>query len=365
MKKRNILFLCLIVIVAIALRVWNLDTSTINNDAFNLNIPNDFFAFFFTNATGIIHSFYLKIYSILNLDKILPYASILLDAISIITLYFLGQEFNDKKNAELTGLISSGFGAISVFLISTAKNNSLYSLVFLLASLVILFAFKILNTQNKKYFIPLSIFSIMLFFTFNLSVFFIIFSFLAIISFYAKKKKTLSSNITTFFGILLLFSPIIPFVLNVVNTPDYLNQYALSFNFEHIIIYLTNMFSPKLSLTNIFEFSNVGFWIFVIIPSIIGFTLAVIGTANKKTTSYCVITLFISTFLSMLIMCICAKEALLSKYLITVYPILIVAFANGIPSLKSKTLKIILPTIFATITLFYIIANNLISTKLF
>ena len=75
-------------------------------------------------------------------------------------------------------------------------------------------------------------------------------------SFPRQKKKDIFAHILSFVGFILIISPVIPFVLNVINVPDYLMQYSLPFNYEHVIVYLTNMFSPKLTLNTSFDFSS-------------------------------------------------------------------------------------------------------------
>ncbi len=365
MEKKNVLFLALIVFFGIIFRIWNMPYIPTEQMNFEFIGADSIFEILFENALAPFYPIISNLFSLPYLNTIYPYLSVVFDAVSIIVLYFAGKEFNDKKNENLTGLLSSGFGAISVFLIHLAKNHSMYSLVFMLSAFIILYSVKIINTQNKKYFIPILIFDVVLILTFNLSIFFVVFNLLAIASFYAKKRKTFEACAATFTGLIFLLSPIVPFILRAVNAPDYIAQYSLPFDFSHVFIYLTNMYSPKLNGIDEFELTNFGFWVFVIATSVIGIFLSVKGLLYKRNTTYWAITLFISTFLSMLITCICAKEVLLSKYLITIYPILIVTTANGVPSLKSKTLKIVLPTIFATITIFYIIVNNLVSTNLF
>lgn len=364
MEKKNILYLFLIVLFGVIFRIWNMTPLSVNQDI-ALNLNGSFFHVLFSNGIAPFYPLITKLFSIPYLNVINPYLSILFDISSIIVLYYAGCEFNDKKNEILTGLLSAGFSCISVFLIHLAKNNSIYSLVFLLSSIIILYSLKVINTQNKKYLVPIFVSDILLILTFNLGVFFVIFNILAIMSFYAKKRKNFEAYFITFFGLFLLISPLIPFVLNIIDVPDYIAQYSLPFHSKDILVYLTNMFSPKLSLGEYLDFSNLGFWIFVILTSVLGLFLSIKGVLHKRNSCYFMISLFISTFLSMLIICICLNKTLLSEYLITIYPILIVTFANGTPSLKSKTLKIVPVTIFATITIFYIIAKHFISANLF
>ena len=228
-----------------------------------------------------------------------------------------------------------------------------------------MFSFKVLNTQNKKYYIPITVFSILLLFTFNLSIFFILLNYVALFSFYTRKKKSAFTAFLVFLGVLVLCLPTVPFILNAINVPDYLKNYSIPFNINHVIMYFINSFSPKLSVGSFFDFSNIGFWLFVLIPSLIGFVFAIKGAfLNRVVSLYCA-SLFVSVFLSMLILCICENKVFLSKYLITVYPMLMALASGGISSLKDKTPRVIVPTIYATFTLFYIVVRNFFPTNLF
>ena len=69
------------------------------------------------------------------------------------------------------------------------------------------------------------------------------------------------------------------------------------------------------------------------------------------------LTVFAATFLTVLAASLFGKIIFLTKYLIELYPILILLVAVGWSTMKLRGLKISLATIFAVLTLFYIVVS--------
>jgi hypothetical protein len=105
---------------------------------------------------------------------------------------------------------------------------------------------RFLNYKIRADLIFILISSLLLILTYNLAVFFVIFNLITVFILNAEKKKSFLTLFLCAFGLIILFLPILPFILNMFQIPDFLNNFVLSFNPGQVVAYFTNIFSPKL-----------------------------------------------------------------------------------------------------------------------
>ncbi len=362
------IFLILILLAGILLRIWNLDLARVYLEGnFNFVPSSNFFAILFDNAYAPIHFLYLKLLSLPYINVLLPYSSVICSVLGVLIVYCAGFEYAPKNNKENAALIAAGFCAISMFLIYFAKIPDAISLAFLFSALVLLFSLRFLNNKIRADFACLIVSSILLILTYNLALFFVIFNLITVFILSAKKKKSFLNLILCVLGFIILILPAIPFALNMFQTPYFLDRFVFSFNPGQVIEYFTNIFSPKLGANEALSIENFGALVFVSVPSLICISLVLVNlfSQKQKSNTYYILGVCLSTFFSMLILCILSNAAFMSKYLITIFPLFAVCLSSGLFNLKSKALRIVLATLYGTITIFYIISMNLSNVQLF
>ncbi len=362
------IFLILILVAAALLRVWNLELASVHfGGNFDFVPSNSFFAALFDNAYAPLYFLYTKFLSLPYINVLLPYASVICSILGVLVMYFAGFEYAPKNNKENAALTTAGFLAISMFLIYFASKQSAISLAFLFSALVLLFSLRFLNNKTRADFAFLICASVLLVLTYNLALFFVIFNLITVYMLSAKKKKSFLTLILCILGFVILILPVIPFALNMFQTPYFLDRFVLSFNSGQIIAYFTNIFSPKLDMEGVLNIKNFGALVFVTVPTLICTCLVLINLfyQKQKSNTYYILSVFLSTFFSMVILCLLSGAGFMSKYLITLLPLFAVSLSSGLFHLKSKALRIALMTLYSTITIFYIISVNLSDVRLF
>ncbi len=101
--------------------------------------------------------------------------SVFTGLLSVITVYFIGRDFFDKKKYPVTGLLMAFILAISPFFVSYSIESRSYSLIAFEGVLVIYFSLKYITSKyEKKYLLWLILFSLLLFFTHYLQAVFLV-----------------------------------------------------------------------------------------------------------------------------------------------------------------------------------------------
>ena len=376
MNKNHTLYLILIVLLGLLLRLWNIDKPEgMWNDEYltwsiaNLKFPQDFFKGVANNCHAPLHYFYLKGWMAIfkDSDVSLRVSSLVPGVISIFTMYLCAKEYLVKKHGELCALAAAFITAISGFLIYFSQEVRIYSLTFLIASMVLFYSLKVFNNPSNKNCWMLTLFSLLLIFEHTIGFVFVLFNVCALIAFMQRKKKenNLFNNII---AIVILSLPLVPFLFNLFAHPRYFSQWWAPFSWSKLLFYFTDLFSPVLKnisnappsfLNEIFSNAalNFGFIIFALVPTVICIAFIVKAFENGRRVNYYLLTLFAATFLTVLVAALFGKIIFLTKYLIELYPILILLVAVGWSTMKLKGLKISLATIFSVLTLFYIVVS--------
>lgn len=119
-----------------------------------------------------------------NSDLMLRLTSVLPGVLSIFSMYFVGKEFKDEK----LGILCASLTAISSFLIYFSQEVRFYGLLFLFASLSLLFTLKLIKKQNLLNIVFYVISNLLIIFTHTIGFVFVFLN-LIFVSFWLKKSQ--------------------------------------------------------------------------------------------------------------------------------------------------------------------------------
>ena len=232
------------------------------------------------------------------------------------------------------------------------------------------------NAPCKKYAGWITFFSILLILEHTIGFVFVLFNTFALIAFRQRqKKKKEGDKFMPVVAGLVLCLPLIPFLFRMFAKPTYFSQWWSPFNWSKICFFFTDLFSPVLkNITstpiNFYnqiihnDVINIGFVLFAVIPAVIALWLIVKSNLESKRVNKYLLSVFLATFLTILITAIAGKIIFLTKYLTELYPILILMMAIGWAELNSQNQRIMLATVYIFMSLFFIIISHLTSIHL-
>ncbi len=385
--KNNKFILTLILLLGFGLRFWDMNNPTgLWHDEYTsftikmFDYPFNFFHALKTNCYAPLHYFYFKLWANIfrNSDFILNLSTLIPNLSGCLVLYYAGKNYQTKESSTKIGLFCALIGAISSLLIYFCQEVRIYSLTFLLTTLVLLFSVKSYEFPSKKHYCYLTLFSVLLILEHTISVIYIIFNTFALIAFkqkHKKKNKEEDNFLIPILSGLILCLPLIPFLFRMFAHPTYISQWWSPFDWSKIFFYFTDIFSPVLRNITVSPTSfhnqiiinnniNAGFIIFALICAGIMVGLIIrAATESKRIDKYLLCTC-LSTFLTLLITAIIGKMDFITKYYIELYPALILLSAIGWAKLNSSNTRIMLLTIYVFLTLFYIVVTQISSIKL-
>jgi hypothetical protein len=229
---------------------------------------------------------------------------------------------------------------------------------------------------SKKHTWWLTFLSILLILEHTIGFVFVVFNVFGLIAFRQKQKKNKDQDLfMPLVSGFILCLPLVPFLFRIFAHPTYFSQWWAPFSWSKICFYFTDLFSPVLkNITNspsnfynqiICDNSiNIGFVMFALIPSVICLTLIIKSNIDSKRINKYLLSVFIATFLTILMASIAGKVIFLTKYLTELYPILILMCAIGWAQLYSRDTRITLATIFVFMSLCYIVVSHTSAVKL-
>ena len=251
-------------------------------------------------------------------DIILRLTSVIPSLLAIPVMYLVGKEYSKR-----TGLFCAGVTATLPFLIFYAQEVRFYSLVFLLSSLVLLFAIGTIKSNNYKNLLFYGIFSILLVFTHHLGLIYLFF-----ISLYIYYKKGIKlKEFTIALAIILLI--ILPFGFRIISQiPS--SQWWGSFSHTNIMFLFSDFFSPILTnhinAPKIFYYNEeILFGLLITIPTLIALVGIITGSIKNK--GFGLITVLVIIVMS--ILACTGKVMFITKYMTEILPILILLFVLG------------------------------------
>ena len=233
------------------------------------------------------------------------------------------------------------------------------------------------ENPSKKNGWLLILFSVLLILEHTIGFVYVIFNIFGLLAFKQKKKKKKEGDdflIPVIAGLVLCL-PLIPFLFRIFAHPTYFSQWWAPFNWSKICFYFTDLFSPVLkNITNspvnfynqiISNNSiNIGFVMFALIPSLIALILIIKSNIDSKRINKYLLSVFLATFLTVLIAAIAGKIIFLTKYLTELYPILILMASIGWVQLNSQSHRIMSATVYIFLTLFFIIVSHTSAIRL-
>ena len=374
MKNNTFFKLFIIVLTGLALRLWclNKPEGLWNDEYVGWYIASiDNFKEFFNTAIQNCHTplyyFYLKFWMFIfpDTDLSLRWSSIVPSILSIISMYYLGLEAKDKK----TGLLCALFTAISSFCIYFAQEVRLYSLLFLITTLTLLFFIKTAKNPNYRNYITYFFLNGVLCATHTLGIIFSIFNIICLLLYINNNvekfnKQTITNILKYIIPFIVMVIIISPFLVTIATSKN-LSQFWSNFSLTKIICTFIDYYSPvQTNIQNTFDsFSNYliyrtktnyTFIIFAIFPTILGIFLTIKGLFTRvKIVNYLAISagLFFLTIISLSIL---GKMIVITKYTTEIYPILILLFSIGLLSIKKKTIQNTLLAIFLLVNGLYL-----------
>lgn len=298
-----------------------------------------------------------------NSDLMLRLTSVLPGILSIINMYFVGKEFKDEK----LGILCAAVTALSSFLIYFSQEVRFYALLFLFASLVLLFTLKLLKEQKPTNIIFFIIFNLLVIFTHSIGFIFVFFN-LIFVSLYLSKaekyKKTIISMWVSIFLLSLLGSPL----LFQIFTTHSQSQWWSHFTISKIGFLITDYFSPVLTNIvsapdNFFYSFTLGFIIFAMLPSAIAITGFIKALQAKEYRILGLTYVSLAYILTLTLTASIGKMVFITKYSMEIYPILILIMSFGLLEFK-KVWRYVLIFLFCFLNLFYILAFPVSAPKL-
>ncbi len=282
-------------------------------------------------------------------DLVLRLTSTFAGILSIIAMYFVGKEKDEK-----TGLCCAGFSAISSFLIYYSQEVRLYSVLFLFSALALLYLIRTLKQPNKKNFILCSVFNFLILFTHTIGFVFVFFNLVFLsINLYKQFKKVV---IATWGTILVLSSFTAPLAVKIMTTQSF-SQWWGHFSISKIGFLFTDYFSPLLTnLTNAPDnfFYAKALSLIMLIPSIIAIA-CIIKSLIKNKFNLLLFSTAVASIIVLVIAAVSGKLVFITKYSIEIYPILIYLACFGMASIENKILRNSLIILYCVISLGYII----------
>ena len=136
-------------------------------------------------------------------DVVLRLSSVLVGVLAIPVMYLVG-----KEKDEMTGMYCASFCAISSFLIYYSQEVRLYSLLFLISALTLLYTLRLLKTQNVHNLIGFVIANFLILFTHTIGFVFVFFN-LVWVSYklYGQHKKLILKVWAIIAFLALILSP--------------------------------------------------------------------------------------------------------------------------------------------------------------
>lgn len=282
-------------------------------------------------------------------DLILRLTSVFAGILSVIAMYFIGCEKDEK-----TGLMCAGLTSISSFAIYYSQEVRMYSVLFLFSAMTLLYTIKCIKNPVKKNFIFCALFNFLVLFTHTIGFVFVFFNLIFLSANLYKQYKKIIIWLWTCVGIGgILLSPL---VLKIFTTQSF-SQWWGHFSISKIGFLFTDYFSPVLTnLTNAPDkfLYDPKLAFFMLVPTII----AIFGIGKsvvKDRFNQGLFALCLGTVLVLTGAAISGKLVFITKYSIEIYPILIFLACSGISSINNKIFKNIIIILYCLISVGYII----------
>lgn len=365
----NAIYLILITVLGFGLRIIGLNkTQGLWNDEYvswmiaSKPLGADFVHGILSQCHMPFYYLYLKFFMHFggNGDLFLRSTSVLTGVLSIIVMYFVGLQHSKK-----TALICALFTSISSFLIYYSQEVRIYSLLFLISALTLLYFLRFLKNKTWTTLSGLVLFNFLIVFTHTIGFVFVFFELIALtILLFKEYKKQL---LMIWGGVLLLGGICLPQVIHIFTAKSF-SQWWGSFSISKIGFLFTDYFSPVLTNLvnapdNFLYVKSLSFIFFTIVPTLIA--IAFIGRAlYKNKTNITLFSICVGVIVVMAIAAIFGKLVFITKYSIEIYPILLFLAAFGACSFERKKIANCFIAIFCAISLTYLFISPTSAPKI-
>lgn len=298
-------------------------------------------------------------------DVILRLSSVIWGALTIPALYYLGKTYRSKA----LGYLLSIFGCLSPILIYYSQEFRFYSMLVFFITVSLIFFLKLLRNANKKFFIYFGVSNLIILYIYTMGILFVGGELLVLIFHFVFNKKNEIKKIIEFSIIFLIFSiPYFWLLFNYIQASN--NTLINGFLLKPITIttpfkILNDFFSPFImciygpdSGTYISYTKSLPKLILLIFMSLstISFSIGFFSSLKKITTEALYLLMVLLFFLVPQIYLGLEKDILITtRYLLPIFPILLLICANGIIKMKSNILKELCIYIILTVYLFNLI----------
>jgi len=303
---------------------------------------------------------YLKFFNMFSSnDTFLRVTSVIPGIISIPVMYIVG-----KEKSKLTGYMCAVFTALSSLLIYYSQEVRFYSLLFLFSALSLYFTIRIIQKPRKRNLTGLIISNFLILFTHTIGFVYVFFD-LVFVSIKLKRFYKKFVKITWLLtGILML--TLLPLMIKIMLLTNSISQWWSKISFNRIMQLICDYFTPVISnislIENIHGISLES--VCIVIPSLISIAVFIAAIADKNLRKQNQILLIpASLVLVGITAASLGKFALEAKYLMEIYPVLILVFCATIDSCNRIWFKSLIFFIFFSSQIAYIFSPNYASFR--
>ncbi len=321
-----------------------------------------FFKEIFLQCHMPFYYLYLKFFMFFggDSDVFLRLTSVFAGVLSIIVMYFVGLQNNRK-----TGLLCALFASLSSFLIYYSQEVRLYSLLFLISAISLLYLLKFLKNKNLTNLGGLILFDFLIVFTHTIGFVYVFFQLIAIT--YLLYKEYKKQLLSLWGGVVLLSLLCVPQIVKILTTQTF-SQWWGHFSISKIGFLFTDYFSPV--LTNLVNapdkflyVKSFSFVLFTIVPALIAVGF-IIKALWKNKENLALVGIVFGVVVVMVVAAMMGKLVFITKYSIEIYPILIYLTVFGACSIKKKLFSLVPVIVFCLINLVYIITSPVSAPKM-
>lgn len=292
-------------------------------------------------------------------DTFLRFTSVLPSLVAIPVMYLVGKEKN-----KVTGLMCALFTALSSYLVYYAQEVRFYSLLFLFSALSLYFTIRLIKKPRKRNLIGLLVANFLILFTHTIGFVYVFFDLLFVSYKLRKLYKKIVIYTWSITGILLL--TVLPLIIKILFLSNTMSQWWTNLTFNRVLQVFCDYFTPLISPVAVVENLhgiNINS-IFVIFPLLIVFIVFLASVIDKNLRYESQIgSIAVGTFLVGILASLLGKLSIEAKYIIEIYPILILIFCSTIDSCNKNWFKVTIFSIFFLFQFLYVFTPNYASYK--
>lgn len=298
---------------------------------------------------------YLKFFMLFSdNDTFLRITSVIPSVAAIPIMYLVG-----KEKSKLTGYMCAVFTALSSLSIYYAQEVRFYALLFLFSALSLYFTIRTVKKPRKRNLAGLIISNFLILFTHTIGFVYVFFDLLFVTVKLRKLYKKFIIYTWAITGVTVLL--LLPLIVKILFLSNTMSQWWTNLNIYRVIQVFCDYFSPIISNVSVVENIH-GVTVnsvFLIVPSLIAAVVLIAGIIDGKSRKVCQIgSIALGTFLVALVAAAFGKLSINAKYIIEIYPILILMFCAIVDSFDKIWFKALVFTVFFAFQAGYVISPD-------